>query len=175
MFITPFHTKQISSLQKGQGISKEYNCCTHSQPLLWPLSDKTGSRDIFWDQNGLETILRPNVTLPRVTRAVSRPFSRPKWSLYQSRDQYRHKNVTLCFMTDPESKSWQPNEKVILWKCGQFPGPQFVRNFLSNGSDEKKLKMTISCTLWINNSYVVGWMQMFTQAGQYVSCCQSIF
>ena len=32
------------------------------------LSDETGSRDHFWDQN---------VTLPRVTRLVSRPFSRP--------------------------------------------------------------------------------------------------
>ena len=49
---------------------------------------------------------------------------------------------------------WQPNEKVILWKCGQFPGPQFVRNFLSNGSDEKKLEMTIFCILWITITYV---------------------
>ena len=49
VFITPFHTKQISSLQKGQGISKEYNCCTHSQPLLWLIrSQNHGSRMKKW-------------------------------------------------------------------------------------------------------------------------------
>ena len=37
-----------------------------------------------------------NVTLHRVTRLVSRPYSRPKWSQFRSRDQYRHQNVTLC-------------------------------------------------------------------------------
>ena len=58
------------------------------------------SRDHFWDQNGLKMVSRPfwdqNVTLPRVTRLVSRPYLRPKWSQFWSRDQYRHQNVTLC-------------------------------------------------------------------------------
>ena len=59
------------------------------------LSDETGSQEHFQDQNGLEPVSRPfwvqSVTLPRVARLVSRPFSRPKWS----RDRYRHQNVTL--------------------------------------------------------------------------------
>ena len=63
------------------------NChCHHCHPL----SDETRSRDHFRDQN---------VTLPRVTRLVSRPFSRPKWSRLRSRDQYRHQNVTLRLIT----------------------------------------------------------------------------
>ena len=65
---------------------------------LFALSDETGSRDRLRDQNGLESVSRPfwdqNVTLPRVTRLVSRPFLRPKWSRFRSRDQYRHQNVT---------------------------------------------------------------------------------
>ena len=36
-----------------------------------------------------------NVTLHRVTRLVSRPFSRPKQCRFRSRNQYRHQNTTL--------------------------------------------------------------------------------
>ena len=74
---------------------------TPNKTTLPTLSDETRSRDHFWDQNGLKPVSRPfwdqNVTLPRVTRLVSRPYSRPKWSQFRSRDQYRHQNVTLCF------------------------------------------------------------------------------
>ena len=84
------------------------------------------------------------------------PFTQNKSVPYKKGKGYPRIIIVVRIVnhSNPESKSWQLNEKVILWKCGQFPGPQFVRNFLSNGSDDKKLEMTIFCTLWINISYV---------------------
>ena len=75
------------------------------------LSDETGSRDRFWDQNGLktsmETILRPKCDT--IWRLVPRPFLRPKWS----RDQYQDQNVTLCRPTD-----WQGEYSAICLSEG---------------------------------------------------------
>jgi hypothetical protein len=77
----------------------------------YSLSDETGSRDHFRDQNGLESVSRPIwdqiVTLPRVTRLVSRPFLRPKWSRFRSRDKYRHQNVILSAYCISYSESFR--------------------------------------------------------------------
>ena len=71
-----FHSKKLILSQISQFWGQN---CTFSSPAL---SDETRSRDHFWDQNGLKMVSRPfwdqNVTLPRVTRLVSRPYSRPK-------------------------------------------------------------------------------------------------
>ena len=88
---------------------------------LLALSDETRSRDYFRDQNGLEPVSRPfwdqNVTLPRVTRLVSRPFSRPKWSRLRSRDQYRHQNVTLCSTSELSTRQMGNDiTNLIHWK-----------------------------------------------------------
>ena len=97
--------------------------------VIFPLalSDETRSRDHFWDQNGLKPVSRPfwdqNVTLSRVTRLVSRPDSRPKWSQFRSRDQYQHQNVTLCLSMVLSNQYFV---KTIELSCGHIYNLDFA-------------------------------------------------